>query len=209
MSWFRNIRIARTKRLVVQQMTLMVKEAERVYRGFLELYAQEEGVAVRPTGEGLFKARFFTASFMVYAFLWRWPDELDAAGEVANIASGIAIAPLVPSNDVDAIAGRDSTGQPCLHPAVAESFALIFHSSVLKAIKNEFETGPSLPEHETAGFRELINLYHGTLKVSLGEEQYSQKMKMFGESAEKRFDHLIAGGVMATLRHLTEVHAQL
>lgn len=176
---------------IVQQMESMATEAERVYRNFVQIYADENGTTADVNGRGLFKARLLAAMFMVHSFNMRWPGKEDDAMELTNIASGVAIASLA-----------DPTSKPRLDGNEARTFALDYMKRVMVGVSNELKTGPSLPNHETQGFCELVELYHNALCDSIGFTAYTPNVK-------DRFDHLIKGGIMAGLRRMTEVAAQL
>jgi hypothetical protein len=175
------------KMALVQQMEAMATEAERVYRNFVKLYADENDRPTAVTGRGLFKARLHAAIFMVQPFVMRWPGKQDDAMELTNIASGVARTSLVEPNS-----------DPRLDQNEAKAFAIDYMKRVIIGITSELKTGPSIPNHETQGFRDLAELYHDALRDSIGSAEYTPDV-------EARFDHLVKSGIMSGLRHITEV----
>ena len=169
-----------------QQVQAMATEADRVYRYFLQLYSDEFSPA-SPTGKGLCKARLHATTFMVYALTQLWPGRQEEILELANLASAVALSPLAEPNS-----------NPSLDREEAKTFALDYMKRVLAAIIEEFNTGPSLPGCETDGFRELADLYHDSLRDSIGKQTYTPEVK-------SRFDHLVKSGISSALRHAAEV----
>jgi len=173
------------KMALVQQMEAMATEAERVYRNFIKLYADENNQATAVSARGLFKARLHATMFMVQPFVMRWPGKEDDAMELANIASGVALMSLVEPNS-----------EPRFDRNEAKAFAIDYMKRVIIGVTNEFKTGPSLPNHETDGFRDLSELYHDALRDSIGSAEYTPDV-------QARFDHLVKSGIMSGLRHIT------
>jgi len=176
---------------LVQQMESMATEAERVYRNFIKIYAEENKQPIAVSGRGLFKSRLHAAMFMVQPFIMRWPGKEDDAMELTNIASGVALTSLVEPNS-----------EPSFDRNEAKTFALDYMKRVIIGVTNEFKSGPSLPNHETQGFRDLAELYHDALRDSIGSAEYTPDV-------QARFDHLVKSGIMSGLRHITEVAQRL
>jgi len=179
------------KFVIVQEMESMVIEAERVYRNLVQLYARDYDTPTPVSGRGLFKARLHATMFMVSAYCRRSPDRADDLSELLDIASAVAILTL-----------EEPNSSPQLDRDEAATFCFDYLKRVFFAIVEELKTGPSLPNHQTEGFRQLVELYHDALRDSIGTTAYTPEVK-------KHFYYEVGGQINAGLLHLTEVVQKL
>jgi hypothetical protein len=172
------------KMQTVLLMETMVEEADRVYRNLIGIISEEIGPS-SPTGLGLFKARLHAAVFAAYGFVRRWPGQEEDGMELLNVASGVAI---------EALSRLDSA--PSVSREQATAVGLEYLKEVFSAIKMEIKSGPSSPGNESEGFRKLTDLYHDAVRDSIGHRKYTA-------AVASRFDHLVAGSIVAGLRVAT------
>jgi hypothetical protein len=156
----------------VKAMAEMAAEAERTYRGMIDIYNEEvsdgillpPGPLVAPTGRGIYKARLFGALFMVMAYA-RSTQADSETEDLMNIATGVALEPLQ---------GPD---EPRLDREVAESFTVPYLASTVRAMIAAFNAGPLLPAQPRNEHLALAEHLHEALAESIGLESYTAEVR--------------------------------
>ncbi len=163
----------------------MADEAERVYRGQLDIYSEDYGVT-EISARGILKARLFGATFMLVAFGLKWINETQHMEKMMQATSGIGMLAFDSSNDVPQISRTD-----------AASFSGDYIMKVLKAILTEVKTGPSTPDNPSEGFERLVSLWVDALMESI-------KTSATDTDIRNHFYPMIAGGINASMQHMHE-----
>ena len=175
----------------VEAMGEMANEAERTYRGMLEIYNAERGTPLlpssagaplaTPTGQGLYKARLFGALFMLVAYNSSGHSQ-EQKLEMTNIATGLALEPLQGSGDVHL--SRDE----------AKSFAMSYLTSTLRSMIAATNAGPLLPGAASREHKALAEHLHNALADSIGSQWYTPEVR-------ERFDITVQGNIAAAMNH--------
>lgn len=163
MGFFRRFRRNTEKdmvKLLTGPATVMADEVERVYTNQIARIVNDFPKSARLTAMGIYKARLFAVSFMVVAFARAWPKS-GAISDMANAASGLAILPLVEGERdvaIDQNEAQESGGH--------------FLQSMLEAIEDEVQNGPTQPELDNAtdGFQRISDLYIDALSDSIFDQ---------------------------------------
>lgn len=163
----------------------MADEAERIHRHLVGIFSSEF-LGAQPTGPGLYKARLHSAVMPVFAYVHRTGDE-EGAMELLNVATGVAIEPLVEKIGVEKLSREE-----------AKELGLGFLKSSFSAITTCMREGPSQPGKEKPGFAQLAYLIHEALGDSIGQERYTSE-------ARDRLDHLVKSGLSGEVRHTAEL----
>ena len=192
-----------SKMAFVRVMENMASEADRIHRAQVSMIAEEfhfGGVS----GIGLYKARLQAAMIpaCVYPVLTK---DMEGALELINVASGVAIRPLV-EEGADVRLDRE---QARVDQA---DFPERAHKAALLCIKEG--PFPPTPGQETPAFQALEELVHEALADSLGKDRYFTVHDYFGPSEmglldpvdrvspRDRLDHLINGYVRGEVIHM-------
>lgn len=185
-------KIDRHQMAVLRMCPEMLREEERVYRNHVQLFSEEFSPA-SITGEGLARARLFTACFPAFAFSRRWgAKHPDRGHETLQAASGLAMTPLL-----------EPGASPALSLERAKEFGKEFMYEQMRTIGRELSQGPSraLPfggDGWTDAFRSLLDTSHNNLIVSVGVDLYS-------DEARARFEPMFAGALFSRMRVVEEL----
>ncbi len=171
---------------VCKHMEIAAAEAAETYRNFLTIYTEEFGPATI-AGSGLLKAKLHACVFLVHAFIRAWPGRERDAVEMAELAGCIAA-------DEQLAALGDSS----ITPEEAREIAAVLIKKVLASISDELKNASPTSNGETQGFRDLMQLYHGSLRDSIGSIEYTDEVR-------RRFDQPIRREVISALHHSAEV----
>lgn len=178
----------------VDAMVEMAGESGGTHRGMVNTYLSDvqDGILPspaadppqRPSGRGLFKARFFGALFMVVAYAYATGAE-SGTDELLQAASGIAIEPLMEENGVH------------LEREEAKSIAESYMSPTLEAIRGAFKRAPITPDSQLTELDALAEQLHEALADSIGTENYTPEVK-------QRFDVMVRGNCVQALNHAVD-----
>ena len=173
----------------------MIQEADRVHRILVTHYCRDLRLGMFsgdyspafPTGKGLYKARLLASQFLPQALIRRTsPSQISEVVQLCNIASGLALRDLL-----------EPSASPAFSLEEAKVFGFEYAKQVMRAIIDEFQSGPSTPVDQTEGFQCLVELSHESLRDSIGLANYSDEVK-------ERFYYMIGGGINAALLHTTK-----
>lgn len=158
----------------------MASEAERTYRGMIEIYNESLNspgfsdlprTRAEPAGRGLYKARLFGALFLLYAY-----SKADAGdqqfNEFANAATGLALMTAEDPNKLH------------LDREEAKSFTIDWLKLTYVAIVNAFDAGPMIPNALREEHVALTDRLHDAVSDSIRPELYTQPVR-------KRLEHFV------------------
>ena len=171
----------------------MADESERVYRNMIDIFNEDREMGILSGKKatiswlGIYKVRLLAATYSLFIFINKWGSEEEKISELINIATGVAVSSLHHS---DIEYDRDK----------ANEISISFIRSCLRAIKIEFQAGPSMPSKNfyTEGFQKLEEITHDALSESIGKTNYNSK-------TEERFMGPVESGIISSLRVTTEV----
>ena len=156
----------------------LANQSESVY---FEL-VQRIGARTNISGVGLFLARLHAALFAAYGFRQKAKCSIDEFNDFLNIASGVALGPLL-----------DESSETYCSREDASNVALAFAKRVIAGINREVTDGPSTPFNTTQGLRQLIDLYHEVLAYSLPD---------YDSTFRAELDHRVWGWNRACIEHM-------
>jgi hypothetical protein len=139
--------------------TELADAMEANYHNILTLYRVNELYDTKLSPLGIFKARLFGATFMLYPFASKWKDEAELQ-EMINMSSGLAITPFG-SSEYEIELDRDA----------ATSVADNYMRAVFKEITFVMKCGPERVRELTFELDGLSNFYKDAFRESLGEER--------------------------------------
>lgn len=151
----------RLRRTILFEARRMADKATTAYLTHLKCYSELMGTGrtASPSGIGLLKARSHAVAMLAFCWQSRWPDDWEGILELFNLLSGVAVEPLV-----DGSSGVSVDLAEVKSSGLAKEYMLPVYSSFLQ----EIHSGPTTLEHETEGFRKMIELYQDALRESLG-----------------------------------------